>query len=263
MAQDFAYLFPTWKREFQRERLNDIKNSRQSAGIQNFYSLNCLCKKVEFRKIPTYHGTRTFGKKIMDSSLFSIGHGQKTSEEFLAELRAFGIEFLVDVRSCPYSKWAPQFNQDAIAHFSKHHGIKYLYMGDVIGGRPTDSSCYDHEGFVDYKQVARTDLFKSGLRRLVSANTSGYRVAIMCSESDPRQCHRSKLIGRELYFENGIDMTHIISSTQSIREAEIITELTKGAWSSSPLLFCDFEKKPYFKSRTPCKKETELEAYYD
>ena len=136
------------------------------------------------------------------SSLYSIGHGQKTQEEFLAELKSFDIHFLVDVRTSPYSKWVPQFNQGIIEGWLQQAGIRYIYMGDYIGGRPLNDICYDVEGYFDYHRMAEEPSFKTGLHRLVDANSKNCRVAIMCSESDPSECHRSKLIGRELYFEN-------------------------------------------------------------
>lgn len=73
---------------------------------------------------------------MLNSSLYSIGHGQKTQEEFLAELKSFDIHFLVDVRTSPYSKWVPQFNQGIIESWLQQERIRYIYMGDYIGGRP-------------------------------------------------------------------------------------------------------------------------------
>ncbi len=200
------------------------------------------------------------------SSLFSIGHGHKSLEEFLEELLAFDVQFLVDVRSTPYSKWSPLFNQNNIELFLKEHNIRYIYMGDTIGGRPTDDTCYDSEGYFDYERMAAMPEFKSGIQRLVNANKLGYRVAVMCSEADPTLCHRSKLIGRELYFSNNIDMKHIISPTAVISEPEIITTLTKGKWSLVPTLFDtveEFQEKPYFKSRNPYKKDSEQDYCND
>lgn len=47
----------------------------------------------------------------VSSALYSIGHGQKTQEELLLGLKSFDIHFPVGVRTGPYSKWNPQFNQ--------------------------------------------------------------------------------------------------------------------------------------------------------
>lgn len=72
----------------------------------------------------------------VNSSIYSIGHGQKTQEEFLAELKSFNIHFVVDVRTTPYSKWATQFNQGTIESWLQQNRIRYIYLGDYIGGRP-------------------------------------------------------------------------------------------------------------------------------
>lgn len=193
---------------------------------------------------------------MIKSSLYSIGHGHKTMEEFISELQSFNIQFLIDVRSSPYSKWSPHFNQDNIELFLGSQNIKYIYMGDSVGGRPHDDFCYDENGYFDYQKMAASPQFISGLQRLIKANSLGYKVAIMCSESDPSQCHRSKLIGRELYFGNDINMQHIIAKNEVIMEEEIIIELTKGSWDPN-LLFNDYQ--PYFKSRKSYKNDSESE----
>jgi uncharacterized protein (DUF488 family) len=191
---------------------------------------------------------------MKESTIFSIGHGHKTSEEFIAELKSFGIKFLVDVRSTPFSKWATHFNQGVIEQLLANNGIRYVYMGDTIGGRPYNEDCYNDEGYIDYKKMAGVQDFKNGLARLVTADTNGVLLAVMCSESDPSQCHRSKLIGRELYFEHGINMKHIIAPNKVKLETLIIEELTNNNWCSQGGLFGAFES-PYFKSLKAYKNE--------
>ena len=182
----------------------------------------------------------------MSTSIYSIGHGRKEISEFLTELQSFGIEYLLDVRSSPYSKWSPQFNQEALRIILTDAGIKYAYFGDSIGGRPTDPSCYDENGFFDYARMAQVPAFKAGLQRLVTANQQGNRLALMCSESDPSECHRSKLIGRELYVNYNIDMLHIIAPSKAITETTVVEQLTKHSWVPN-LIFG--EPMPTFKSR--------------
>ena len=124
-----------------------------------------------------------------------------------------------------------------------------------------NNDCYDEEGRFDYKKMAQVPEFIEGLNRLIKANSQGFRVAIMCSESDPSQCHRSKLIGRELFFEHNIDMLHITAPKKIKTEQDIIIELTKGAWDPNPM-FPELNEKPYFKSRNSY-KEPELSEEYD
>lgn len=202
---------------------------------------------------------------MQTSYLYSIGHGQKSFEEFVKELLSFNIDFLIDVRSSPFSKWAAHFNRGLIENLMATTTIRYAFMGDTIGGRPLDDSCYDEAGFFDYQKMARVPRFINGLHRLIDANSKHYRVAVMCSESNPAECHRSKLIGRELYFGPGIAMTHIIAPFKSISQYEIMTELDrgKGNWPNGDLF--NPSQPPFFKSRKAYKKEEDSGTlvYYD
>lgn len=162
----------------------------------------------------------------MNSSLFSIGHGNKSIDEFINELKSFDIAYLVDVRTSPYSKWSPQFNQPTLRNSMTATGIRYVYMGDILGGLPSDSTCYTN-GRIDYAKMAKKDTFISGLERLIVANQKGVRLAVMCSESEPDMCHRSKLIGQELNKRN-IILQHIVGVGKSISQIDVINILTKG-----------------------------------
>ncbi len=190
----------------------------------------------------------------MISSIYSIGHGQKSPEEFISELKSFDIHYLIDVRTSPFSKWSPQFNRGVIEGLLSANGIRYVYMGDVIGGRPLSDDCYDEEGHYDYEKMAQVPAFKDGVNRLVNAHEKGIKVAVMCSESDPSMCHRSKLIGRELLAEYDINMHHITAVGKCVDETDIITLLTKGSWSPNATLFGPVSP-PFFKSRGAYKNE--------
>ena len=202
----------------------------------------------------------------MRTTLYSIGHGCKTTEEFIEELDSFSISYLIDVRTVPYSKWSPQFNQEALKReLDTQRRIKYDWWGDpgndsYIGGRPLSTECLDDDGFFDYREMAKDHRFKRGLERLVTASENGLRVALMCSESDPSECHRSKLIGRELYFQYKINMHHIIDVSKCISEIDIIRALCRG-WEPNSL-FSD-QPEPYFKSHKSYKSKLQLACQYE
>jgi uncharacterized protein (DUF488 family) len=145
---------------------------------------------------------------MKNTHLFSIGHGSRKAEDFLELLQKYGIRFLADVRSKPYSRFHPQFNKNKLDEFLASHDIKYVFMGEELGGRPSDLSCYDGEGKVDYELVKQKDFFRKGIDRLETASKKKVPLAIMCSERDPCMCHRSKLIGKVLWDE-GINVMHI------------------------------------------------------
>jgi uncharacterized protein (DUF488 family) len=164
---------------------------------------------------------------MTDTTIYSIGHGNKKIEDFIAELKSFKILFLLDIRSKPYSKWNPQFNKAALDLELKKSGITYVFVGDTLGGLPEDRSCYDYNGKVVYDLIKEKDFFKKGLERLTTASEKKINLAIMCSESKPEECHRSKLIGQELLNKN-ISLKHIVSDKRVKSQQTVMNELTKG-----------------------------------
>ena len=156
------------------------------------------------------------------STLYSIGHGNKSIDVLIDELKHFDINYLIDIRSKPYSKYNPQFNQNELKYSLESKKIKYTYMGDVLGGLPNDPTCYTN-GHVDYDKLKEKDFFKNGLKRLIAANTKKIKVAIMCSESKPEECHRTKLIGQEL-IKLGINLNHITRTRDKQKRLIIKTQ---------------------------------------
>jgi uncharacterized protein (DUF488 family) len=160
-------------------------------------------------------------------TVFSIGHGNKTIEEFVLELRSYDIRFLIDIRSKPYSKYSQHFSQQPLKAVLEREQIRYVYMGEQLGGLPThDSSCFTNDGKVDYDKLKEKDYFKGGLQRLVNANERGIKICIMCSESDPKMCHRSKIIGVELQ-KKGVILQHIIGISKAINQEDILLKINK------------------------------------
>jgi len=120
--------------------------------------------------------------------IFTIGYGAREIDAFIAALQQQHIEFLLDVRSRPYSRYKPDFSREALEGHLRRAGIRYVFLGDTLGGRPADPTCYD------YAQVEQRAFYHEGLERVARAHEQGRRVALMCSEGKPEACHRSKLI---------------------------------------------------------------------
>jgi uncharacterized protein (DUF488 family) len=139
--------------------------------------------------------------------IFTIGHSNKKIEDIMSLLKQNNVEFLVDVRSVPYSRYVPQANREAIQLASDDAGIKYVFMGDQLGGRPADVEIKDNLGNYDYSEFASTDKFREGLKHLFNG-AKKYILCILCSEEDPVKCHRGLLISREL-AKLGIEVRHI------------------------------------------------------
>ena len=165
--------------------------------------------------------------------IYTIGYGRREVEELLAVLQANQIQYLLDVRSKPYSSYKPEFSKNALQRFLETNGIRYLFMGDVLGGLPDDEACYT-DGKVDYEKLGERPYFKAGIERLHNASRQGQRVALMCSEGKPENCHRSKLIGQTLTSE-GIDVLHIDEQDVVISQKDVLLRLTGG----QPSLFGD------------------------
>jgi uncharacterized protein (DUF488 family) len=129
----------------------------------------------------------------MENGVFSVGHSNHTLESFLALLHAANITAIADVRSSPYSKRHPQFNKEPLEGALRASGINYVYLGDLLGGRPNSRALYDAEGRADYEAIRATAAFRRGLERLLDG-AARYRVAMLCGEDDPLDCHRGLMI---------------------------------------------------------------------
>ena len=140
--------------------------------------------------------------------VLTIGHSNHPLETFAALLRQHEVTALADVRSAPYSRFNPQFNRKALDAALKARGIAYVFLGHALGGRPDDASCYE-DGRVRYDRLARTALYREGLDRVVRG-ASDERIALMCAEKEPLDCHRTILVGRSL-AERGIAVAHILA----------------------------------------------------
>src|SRR6201991_730989 len=161
--------------------------------------------------------------------IFTIGNGTRPLPTFLHLLEQYYIEFLIDVRSIPYSSFNPQGRQPELVPALRAAGFRYLYTDTALGGRPTDPSCYNSLGKLDSDLVRTQPFFLEGLERIITAYEKGIRVALMCSESKPENCHRSKLIGRSL-LERNIPAQHI-------DEEGVLRYQTRLTTSPSLLLF--------------------------
>jgi uncharacterized protein (DUF488 family) len=158
--------------------------------------------------------------------IFTIGYGARSLGEFLAALKANRIQYLIDVRTSPYSKFKPEFSKEALKLHVERAGIRYLFMGDTLGGQPRDPDCMT-EGKVDYDKVRAQSFFQDGIGRLREAFEQQRPVALMCSEGRPEQCHRSKLIGEAL-LAAGVPVCHLDEDGSRLTQTQVIDRLTKG-----------------------------------
>ena len=141
--------------------------------------------------------------------VFTVGHSTQPLDRFIALLKRHEISAIADVRSAPYSRHNPQFNRESLRADLKQESISYVFLGKELGARSEDECCYVHNK-VSYQRLAETELFKSGIKRVVEG-AKKFRLALMCAEKDPLDCHRTILVSRELVRE-GIKVTHILQN---------------------------------------------------
>lgn len=165
--------------------------------------------------------------------IYTIGYGARSIDELLRALKTNDIHYLLDVRSRPYSSYKPEFSKNPLKSAVEAAGIRYLFIGDTLGGQPDVPSCYT-DGKVDYAKVETKSFYKKGIQRLHNASQQGERVVLMCSEGKPENCHRTKLIGQTLTAE-GIEVLHIDENDEIISQKDVLLRLSGG----QPSLFRD------------------------
>jgi uncharacterized protein (DUF488 family) len=147
------------------------------------------------------------------TQLFTIGHSNHKLEHFLENLIKNEIRVLVDVRSIPNSRFSPQFNKKRLSQTLADYGIEYVYMGDVLGGRPQDETVYRSGKVpktwaqvskeIDYDKIRQKEWYQEGIEHLLMLAYEA-KTVVMCAEEDPDQCHRKHLIAQSLLEYIGI-----------------------------------------------------------
>jgi uncharacterized protein (DUF488 family) len=132
----------------------------------------------------------------MQETIFTIGHSTHPRERLIELLNQHTITAVCDVRSTPYSQFNPQFDREELKSSLRASNISYVFLGKELGARSEDPSCYD-QGRIQYDRLAHTALFRQGLER-VQEGMKKFRIALMCAEKEPLECHRTILVARHL-----------------------------------------------------------------
>ena len=159
-------------------------------------------------------------------TIYTIGHSTHQLDYFLELLREYEVNWLVDVRSNPASSHNPQFNQEPLSNFLKKNRITYLHYAEEFGARQTDPAVLDNEGKVDFEKVRKTRQFKNGLEEIWNGINKGFVIAIMCSESEPLDCHRFSMVSVGLK-NDGFEVKHILRDKMLKTNEELENDLLK------------------------------------
>ena len=154
--------------------------------------------------------------------IYTVGHSNQEIEEFRSLIQTFDINCIVDVRSVPASAYTPQFNQDNLKYYLRQYNIVYLHFGKEFGARRND--CLDDNGYVNFEKAIDTTAFKYGVQRLITGLNKGFRIALMCSEAAPIECHRFALVSR-YFYERGFNVKHILKDKSIVDNAILQKEM--------------------------------------
>lgn len=149
-------------------------------------------------------------------TVYTIGHSTRTIEDFLALLKARGIELLADIRTIPRSRHNPQFNGDELSTSLNRRDIAYCHMPGLGGlrrpKRDSPNTGWETGGFRGFADYMQTEEFRKNLDVLIESAREK-TTAVMCAEAVPWRCHRS-LVADALSMR-GIKVLHIMSRTSS------------------------------------------------
>lgn len=140
--------------------------------------------------------------------VMTIGHSTHSADRFVELLQQHAVSAVADVRSHPHSRHMPHFNRETLRSMLREHGIQYAFLGEELGARSKDPSCYI-DGRVQYDRLAETTGFREGITRVLSGAATE-RIALMCAEKDPLECHRTLLVARKL-VDRGVQVDHILA----------------------------------------------------
>jgi len=160
----------------------------------------------------------------MADVVFTIGHSNHTLEHFISLLKLHNVNAVGDVRSVPYSRMNAQFDREDLQESLRRENIVYVFLGEQLGARTSITDCYE-DGTVRYDRLARTNAFRAGLER-VKNGMKRFRLALMCAEKDPLQCHRTILIAPPLEGL-GVSVSHIHANGALESNAHAIDRLIR------------------------------------
>lgn len=173
-------------------------------------------------------------------TVLTVGHSTHEYESFLILLRRAEVNAIADVRTSPFSRHLPHFNCDTLRENLRRNKISYVFLGKELGGRPSDHKYYS-DGVADYEKMATSDEFKKGLNRVIDG-AKKYRIALMCSEHNPLDCHRCLLVGPAL-SNLGITVKHVLSDGRIATHLEIEEQLLELSNCEADDLFASRDER--------------------
>jgi uncharacterized protein (DUF488 family) len=145
----------------------------------------------------------------------TIGHSNRTIEDFIGLLWQNGIGCLLDIRTVPKSRHNPQFGQDQLAQSLADAGIEYRYLPGLGGLRrprkDSPNAAWRNTSFRGYADYMQTDEFASNVDTVIALGREK-PCALMCAEAVPWRCHRSLVA--DALLVRGVPVDDIIDARQ-------------------------------------------------
>jgi uncharacterized protein (DUF488 family) len=160
-----------------------------------------------------------------NNKIYTIGHSMVSNAFFLSLLRKYEISCVVDVRSVPFSRHAPHYNKEELSLFLARNSVRYVFMGDEFGARRNDPYLYP-DGYLNFEYTRKSALFLQGVERIKKGLHSGFTIALMCTEKQAIDCHRSILVAKGL-SDAGFEVTHIGHDNKAMSQRDLEKELLK------------------------------------
>lgn len=135
-------------------------------------------------------------------TVYTVGHGELSWDEFRTLLHPCGIEVLLDVRSFPYTNAAPWYNRDRLEHGARGEGWEYLWLGALLGPLTDD-------GRVDYLAKETEPRYHEGIKQLMTISSERC-TCLLGGQLDPSLSHRHHLIAQTL-LRHDVGVRHILA----------------------------------------------------
>jgi uncharacterized protein (DUF488 family) len=152
-------------------------------------------------------------------TVWTVGHSNHDVETLLALVQCHEVARLIDVRSHPYSRYAPHFNRDELQVSIEGSGIRYTFLGSALGGRPRREDQLDADGHARYDRMAAEPAFSEAIDGILRG-ASEHRIALLCSCGAPHECHRRLLVGKVL-CDRGAELRHILPDGDVLSERSV------------------------------------------
>lgn len=160
--------------------------------------------------------------------LYTIGHSNYEFSYLVERLKKYDIDWVFDIRSTPFSAFAPQYNADKLSEQLPQYGIAYYKMGEYFGARQLEKEyryCYP-EGYLDFELWCKTLPYTKAKKGLLNRGITEHNIALMCTEKDPADCHRTIMVTRDLELD-GIESYHILSNGELKTQRQLTEEILK------------------------------------